>query len=1778
MDNLTFPARTPVTALSRHEDHMEVWAVASDGGIYLAWWDGTNWYEWRRLGSETFPVNAPIAALSRYEGHMEVFAVRPDGRLYGNWWGGENANWHGWYPIGTETFDPGTPIAALSRFDDHQEVFAVRPDGRLYGNWWGGENANWHGWYPIGTETFDPGTPIAALSRFDDHQEVFAVRPDGRLYGNWWGGENANWHGWYPIGTETFDPGTPIAALSRFDDHQEIWAVRPDGGIYGNWWGGENANWHSWYRLLSPHDKIDIRWRSWGAADGPFGQPIGPKEDTPGRNGVHQLFERGEITSSIDEDMVVSVFRLRNEACFEWSRPHFAHDYFGYDITYNDVPQGQAATQFRSHKRGRIRRWVRLQGFGDYGFTVKSCTSPLVGSDTCRGYTIPVRVQLGEATETPNPGGPPVNGLIAERWHELGAWAGPLGKPVADEVMSDTGRGQLFENGAIQTVPKFGPNMVVAAYQRFDSIEVDWGGANTPFNAFRVDVHLAGGYPIVQKYIWLQDTELARTGIGSGHLVLRDVVSVGGIGSYFFLIFPVETSSPVPDPSLFPPASPLTHETPPGATPAIKVEFRDPNVFLPHGFNAHIDVPALDGTPAGAYASHGHRVNAIARHFARRRPLVLLDQQEVTVGENETIQLIAHMQAASEDASFRTVGELPSRVLAHVFIRRLNRGHGQVGTDFDEGLLGSRKGNYDMALKGLMVVLYRYKHLLTEEEIEDLLITLVPTKLSGPLRLALHEYVFATENAPETENHILMIESTRYLVNQMLYERLGDQPFDNSTNGLTAWLLDHLQQFAKHDFLEFNSRVYQRMSLHALLNLHEFATDKNIRKAARIILDYSMVKFAVSSTRIRRISPFRRMKENTNNTTDHKDLFTDPQGDPLIAFFHCYVGPTDRDGKATPWYPDAHTFNAVIGGLSSYRPPPAAYILALEKWKEPGQHIFNHGKRPQLHEADEDADGGVEIYSRFPSFLLTAGGMWLNSGYGKDEFTKYKQVAIAQSTTLLITRAFDVTGRPELDLEFSDLIRFGRWPGERWCNNTAVHRGFACGADLEIPDKWLDLTGAAWEDGWIFLNLNADLRDYGPLGVYVACYRTAPDPDQATELNVVFNVFPKNFGLLYAVEADTIDPATHSPVPFEAFKSKVKDSNDFPDPLMWNEHYTFHTIDGPTYEFWLRPEANKWEPRIIKEDGVLLYPNGFGGLPLVSGPYLWSNGHEGLIAFHHPGCDQGPLDYDILMDYSNPQFPSYADNFTACPKPWADRAQALADFAVKLWKEQRHKEGNDALDESIAIYLRLVAVDPQKYLPLLGDKLLDALARHRADMGVEKAQSIGRLTVKVYEQLGGLRPADSQTPVDYTNLAAFTPNTFWYEPATGALCSALYFLAYAHREADDVSAGAAVMVQRVRLVERLTQTDPSTYQLLLGKCVVNQMVSDTKWRAALGPEAALFWAQRGVRVYEELAGLRTAGSTGPIDYENLSAFMPNTFWYEPATGALCSALYFLAYAHREADDVSAGAAVMVQRVRLVERLTQTDPSTYQLLLGKCVVNQMVSDTKWRAALGPEAALFWAQRGVRVYEELAGLRTAGSTGPIDYENLSAFMPNTFWYEPATGALCSALYFLAYAHREADDVSAGAAVMVQRVRLVERLTQTDPSTYQLLLGKCVVNQMVSDTKWRAALGPEAALFWAQRGVRVYEELAGLRTAGSTGPIDYENLSAFMPNTFWYEPATGALCSALYFLAYAHREADDVSAGAAVMVQRVRLVERLTQTDPSTYQPLLAQARADAVDFGV
>ncbi|MCX4806937.1 hypothetical protein OG594_35855 [Streptomyces sp. NBC_01214] len=1503
--------------------------------------------------------------------------------------------------------------------------------------------------------------------------------------------------------------------------------------------------------------KIAERWRAWGGADGAFGRALGLEEDVPGRPGRRQQFERGEICWSPGQEMVVSVFRLRNEACFEWSRTRFDYKYYRYDISHDGVAQGHIDLKYP----GPELIWTRLQGFGEYTFHVEGCTVPLISLNPLgileehsdQGFTIPVRLQLDAShheTTDPDPVGFQAGDIISERWHEIGAWDGPLGKDLHGEFANpDDPRERLheFEHGSISTAPEFGQRMVTAAYRRGSSIEINWGGADANYNAFLVAIFYFD-QKFAEEVVWLEDpkNEWARPGIGSGQFRLNEPRD----GKYSFSIHPM-TAPSAPSPKEFVDAS---------GTPQVVVFYqRDaPNTTSVPVNTRDVDLgpPIIDPSPAHAFASHAMRMDAIAEHYAVHQPLRVAfwrpDPGHPEATEDDTFQLMAHLHLSSKDRGFRVPGELPSLILANIRLRQLRPGHMGTAIDRDIEVQGfdlghvSRKGDYDMALKGIIAIAYRYRQLLTEDGLAFILRELVPPELFGGHDIITDWFELKGPIGPlpsvafpiaETENHRFMIESCRYLANQLLLERTGDrQKYDNDDNGLTAWLLESMQTLVKHDFLEFNARPYQRLSLHALLNLHEFAKNKSVRTAARIVLDYVSVKFAVSSNRQRRICPFRRLKENVNRPDPdaHNELLWSQKGDQLTGFFLMYLGPTDANGNPVQRFPETWTQHALIAGSAAYRPPPAAYILAIRRDAYPAQHRFYHGDRPQLIASPDSAEGGVEIYYNSPSFLLTAGGMFLNSGYGFDELDS-AQIAIAQSTTLLPTRA---------DAKFADLIRFDPYPGERDAVSTGVHLGFACGPNLRFP---LSLLPQMTRIGnWFLFDLHTQLH----LGLYVAAYRTPP------ALLPQFLDHLDNLGMLYAIEADHISS-------FSEFAkiAKLEGNKPLPELLHYGGTYEFHTPDEPdavgghVFTCKLSTDGAKRATRILAVDGQAIADP--GSLPLVEGPYLNSlrrpdgqGGHDGLLEIRYPGCA-----VPLVLDFREAGDPIRRDNAGSCPQPQLGRAQALVEVAQQLTRTHRVRLAAEAMTQRVEVYERLSEADPDKFRPALAEALYDVLFEHRNGLEPATAMALAQRAVMVDEVLAGIRPPGSQQPVDYRQLAGFTPNQYWDHPYLGR---ALYLLAMFQQRAGDLATAAATMTQRVEVYERLSEADPDKFRPALAEALYDVLFEH---RNGLEPATAMALAQRAVMVDEVLAGIRPPGSQQPVDYRQLAGFTPNQYWDHPYLGR---ALYLLAMFQQRAGDLATAAATMTQRVEVYERLSEADPDKFRPALAEALYDVLFEH---RNGLEPATAMALAQRAVMVDEVLAGIRPPGSQQPVDYRQLAGFTPNQYWDHPYLGR---ALYLLAMFQQRAGDLATAAATMTQRVEVYERLSEADPDKFRPALAEALYDVLFEH---RNGLEPATAMALAQRAVMVDEVLAGIRPPGSQQPVDYRQLAGFTPNQYWDHPYLGR---ALYLLAMFQQRAGDLATAAATMTQRVEVYERLSEADPDKFRPALAEARLDAATF--
>jgi len=358
----------------------------------------------------------------------------------------------------------------------------------------------------------------------------------------------------------------------------------------------------------------------------------------------------------------------------------------------------------------------------------------------------------------------------------------------------------------------------------------------------------------------------------------------------------------------------------------------------------------------------------------------------------------------------------------------------------------------------------------------------------------------------ETENHLLMQNSAKYLKNKMLMEEAlengdadGVKEYQKFNDDIRKWFMKRLHRIAKEDFAEYNAKPYGRHSATALLNLHDFACaagsrisadkcdddDVRLTTALTEIFNLTSVKMALGSNQGRRIVPYRRLahantsynigklRDDGSRDKPNRLFNLESDGDHWIAAMLLWTGQTFHG-------PEGHASGKSLEEMiweatSTYIPPPLILDIALDK-SMPYQQTYHHS--------------GWERYSSGPGWLLTAGGT--QTGYAQGYRTplgtlylppiKDTDRGAGVPTTLMVSSGIRM--KPcELDMNcdegplppqrviqrqrqdtYQDFIRFEgkivRWSKDKneepmsFNGNFCVHGSFACGINMQVPE-WL---------------------------------------------------------------------------------------------------------------------------------------------------------------------------------------------------------------------------------------------------------------------------------------------------------------------------------------------------------------------------------------------------------------------------------------------------------------------------------------------------------------------------------------------------------------------------------------------------------------------------------------------------------------------------------------------------------------------------------------------------
>ncbi len=267
----------------------------------------------------------------------------------------------------------------------------------------------------------------------------------------------------------------------------------------------------------------------------------------------------------------------------------------------------------------------------------------------------------------------------------------------------------------------------------------------------------------------------------------------------------------------------------------------------------------------------------------------------------------------------------------------------------------------------------------------------------------------------DTENHILMTEGTRYLMNKWLVRHGETDPlYDNQKNGMEDQLAAYLEEMVACGIYEFNSDPYLGYTLSALLNLEAFA-DGPVQHLSRKLLDRMNWQYALGSFNLRRHPPIRRQYRKHTKTELNRDYHTAAMKTWLS--FYADILNIDLD-----LHMERGKHIALWAAIMPYRPADAVIDWTLAK-PEPYLVKMGHG-----------SNSCPEIYSGDPSFLLSAGG----ANQGRRSLILPRPIILfSDDHKSKLSEVFHMMGPGE---------DFMNW------NNTGVHDRFAVAAGpVRIP-------------------------------------------------------------------------------------------------------------------------------------------------------------------------------------------------------------------------------------------------------------------------------------------------------------------------------------------------------------------------------------------------------------------------------------------------------------------------------------------------------------------------------------------------------------------------------------------------------------------------------------------------------------------------------------------------------------------------------------------------------
>jgi hypothetical protein len=289
-------ASAPVTGISRHEYHTDLYWSSPGADVMIQSSDRFfNNFSWGGAFPIAFSSTAtsPVSAISRNPNHIDVFWTSPKGEVKSNFWDAfmNNNKWNSDYDVCLPNCAvPGSPVSAVTRSAGHVDIFWASSSGTVMTNQWEA-SVGWDFSRVIaGAGSVPAGAPVSAVTRNAFHVDIFWVNSKGAVMsaGKDSFTNSGQWGNPYQIAPPgSAVPGTTVAAVSRIPYQVDVFWQTSGGAIMSTLWNQFefSGQWITPYQVAPS-----------GSAEAM--SPLAAVSDQPNHLAVFWMYSAGSVTGT----------------------------------------------------------------------------------------------------------------------------------------------------------------------------------------------------------------------------------------------------------------------------------------------------------------------------------------------------------------------------------------------------------------------------------------------------------------------------------------------------------------------------------------------------------------------------------------------------------------------------------------------------------------------------------------------------------------------------------------------------------------------------------------------------------------------------------------------------------------------------------------------------------------------------------------------------------------------------------------------------------------------------------------------------------------------------------------------------------------------------------------------------------------------------------------------------------------------------------------------------------------------------------------------------------------------------------------------------------------------------------------------------------------------------------------------------------------------------------------------------------------------------------------